>query len=1393
MKQPTVPTIYQEQRTILPEANIQIAQGIDWDSIGKNAANLGIEIVSKMREDEHETRVLALQTLQKDIARGVDTAAELNDWGRVDAIKQDYRNQIKNFVDGDIDDSTYIGSSLAERKLLSIARGFDADLDANIEKGKRGWSDTIAFENYERFRLSEEETLLKDPTYVDQALGNLEAMYKGLSNADINEPLNPVGYSANTRKLLFEIQKDRVDLLKAKEKMGGDPMNVQAAAEQARIKLIWAASRFGEAKKLHEAADKLAEKQDLSESEKQEVIKLRSQALKESVTGMQIRQSTMNGLVEQAKSDIVAGYPEDFVGPPDIPEGLSDPASDSSISTLMEFGLKAEDARAIIDAYEAEKEVGNKSTEFNLARKAMAGAVSTLKTTVDSIVSVAENKVRQINAALSYISEDDPRRVDLTIQREALIANTQRELYNRTLAPVLPPAFKESKRLLDFMDKGLMAFVGPSDLPVRFDEDNIDVVTFLTHNRYGSARDIYAYAQEKYNNFAGTMAPIPSGRSTGGGRRGTSEADLRDQRDTFALWTNQPMREPPTAERTRELSIRGMISLVGTTPDGNLIPLMDAVKMYEEGKFRGPIPTNRDIFMQTPYFGQLIDLVRSSTSVEEAQSIIDRVNKAFNADKVGEDIHPIPSNVIDPFMILVRKGTQPNLTEQLFLMMPDVSRSLVLDRLKKDPEFDQLRLGRMQRLNDGYIAEGKRSAPKLYLQSVEENPRYNALVIASANATVTAIRALPEKEGREETDAQKIARRNKEIIEEELVPKFLASFPQEFGITQEMLSGNIQLRKSFYDRFLPTIVSSISTSINQETGRIELSDNVDELVKDGVRDMVDSKWRWDKRYETWTTEEPTPQFVQTSIPKQRFEAMAGPDVGKENRLTALMLSQPQKLKLDDTSAKILGATVSDYPDFSAAQIQSRYEEDPYATLALLSMKVSSVGNVTDDQMFSALRQMTSDESMPKDNLTLMSIATASRMISVDTLPQEYPSKLKAMTLQVREDILSGAGRFRAVTTNKPSRNPTERGSLTTTVVVFDGDKPVFEFQPQQYNYNKSLDVVEKMDARDLEKSIRDNTLDQGFRDRLARLYLLKSGETDLEVSWDNPLVPGNEDAKLRYFVDRKTNHMYRHFVGSGSPVKLFEMPVSEESTKVFIDNATKTLNSSDEEFAKTLIGNKTTPPPLKDKAAEKLFKSGKVKSGLYRFNKTDTWYGPPQEEVYYTIRNADGGLDLYHANRTWIGEVGNLAADYRSGLSYWDKSNIRKVATLSKQTKTDWLLDLQSLLKDMPVEKSLNDLWLEEAPTGRSNKNIFGGSYVLPKDARSVLIEDPVIPIDKLGVVPTAPISKDNPVNAEIIRSKDKFYLVSKANLNIDQHFGVFGSIEDAKRYLEALQKFVDN
>jgi hypothetical protein len=372
-----------------------------------------------------------------------------------------------------------------------------------------------------------------------------------------------------------------------------------------------------------------------------------------------------------------------------------------------------------------------------------------------------------------------------------------------------------------------------------------------------------------------------------------------------------------------------------------------------------------------------------------------------------------------------------------------------------------------------------------------------------------------------------------------------------------------------------------------------------------------------------------------------------------------MLSEPTKIKLDDTSAKIIGATFSDYPNFTASSFKKNYDEDPYATLALLSSKVSSVGNVTDEQMFSALRQITTE--MPKDNLTLMSIAAASRMVSVDTLPSEYPAKLRTMTLQVREDILSGRGRFRAVTTNKPSRNPSERGSLTTTVAVFDGDKSVFEFQPQQYNYNRALDVSEKLDPSDLEKSIRDPAVDQKVRDRLVRMYFDRSGENEINIELVDPLLPrgvqrtGNKET--RYYVDKKTNYLYRHDVGYGDPVRVSVMP---------------------KDFSKE---------PQKTK----------------------------QEEFLKTV------------------------------------------------------------------------------PIGRSSKNIRGNSYVLPKDARSVLIEEPVIPIDKLGIVPTAPVSKDNPVNAEIIRSKDRFYLVSKANLNIDQHFGVFGSVEDANRYLEALKEFVDN
>jgi hypothetical protein len=1094
MKQPTVPVTYQEERTILPEPNIQISQGIDWESIGRSAANLGIEVVSKMREDENETKILGLQTLQKDVANGIKTASEINDFDRVDKIRQSYRDQVKGFVNGDIDDPTYIGNSMAERKLLAVARGFDADIELGIQESKQGWSDTLAFENYQQFRLSEEERLVQDPAYIEEALNNVNSMYERIAGVGIDKPLDAVGYSASTRKLLNEIQKDRVDLLKTKEKLGKEPMNVKTMAENARTQFMWAANRFSVSKELTKEANDLEEKPNLSESERQKITELRAKALREAITGGNIYKGAMQSLVEQAKTDIVSGYPEDFVGPPDIPQELLNPDSPEALETLFRFGIDPVDANAMLAAYSGQEELLGKNTEFKVARAMMSNAVSTLKQEADSIVSVAKMNVDLIDGQLSALPENDLRRIDLLIQRDAIIASTHKKLYERTLEPVLPPSFKSTKRLLDFIDKGWMAYAGIGDVPVRFDDDQIQLVSFLTNNGYGSAREVYSYAQQKYNQMLGANARIPTGLS--GGRDGTgSRRTIEDNRDKVRFWANGIPDTPPTQADVRRWSIEGMLAYVGAMDDGSLPPLPEALYRIENGLTTTmPIPSNRDIFMHTRYFADLVELVRYSVNEEEVQSWIDRVNKAFNADKIGEDIYPVDEKVTDSLESLIKVGAYPNITEQLFLFVPDVSRSRILDKLKKDESVDQLMVARLEMIDQEYKQKGKTSSPKLLLQSIAKDARFNGTVVARAKTVVAGIKAVPAEPKQKETEEESINRKNKETIEETVIPAILERMPKDFGIALEQLQGDKQLRKSFYDRFLPTIVSHLSPYIDPETNTIKIPDNMDSVTADIVKGFVDQKWRFDGRYGMWTQSPAPSQFLEQTISKQRFEARAGNDVGEANRLNALLISEPQKVQLDDTSARILVGTFSDYPNANAAMIKKNYEEDPYATLALLAMKTSSVGNITDAQLFSALRQITSDESIPKDNLTIMALATASRMIPVDTLPQDYPQKLRTMAAQVRDDITSKTGRFKVATTQKPSRNPDERGSLTETVVVFDGDRPIFELQPQQYSYNNSLDIIEKMTQEQLEKTLKDISVDKKFKDRVGLLALKKSGK-----------------------------------------------------------------------------------------------------------------------------------------------------------------------------------------------------------------------------------------------------------------------------------------------------------
>ena len=280
MKQPAVTQVYQEQRTILPEPNVQISQGIDWSSIGKSAADLGINIVQGMREDEFALKSSAMQKDQNDTERAIKVAIRVNDFASVDTIKSEYNKRTAKMIGGDPDDENFVGTNMAQRKLLNQTRGFNAALDSYLDESKFGWQEAIEEDSYSTFQIDTQRQILENPSYVDTAIEENDMLFRTISGQeDMSAPIKTVGLSASKRRLLFQIQKYGIDLRETKEKMTAAPKTVADVLTDNRQVLSFITDNLKRAKDFVDKADAIESKEDLSDEERSQALELRTQAL----------------------------------------------------------------------------------------------------------------------------------------------------------------------------------------------------------------------------------------------------------------------------------------------------------------------------------------------------------------------------------------------------------------------------------------------------------------------------------------------------------------------------------------------------------------------------------------------------------------------------------------------------------------------------------------------------------------------------------------------------------------------------------------------------------------------------------------------------------------------------------------------------------------------------------------------------------------------------------------------------------------------------------------------------------------------------------------------------------------------------------------------------------
>lgn len=267
--QPEKSTVFQEGRTILPQQQITISQGIDLGKIGQAAANLGIEAVSAVNDYKAQVTEAAIkkQTFATDAT--LKLAAERGDWTTYDAERSKFSKLVKQNLGFDPDKEEQPFGKVPAA-LLANTRSSLATWDNNKAIAQGEYKNLVELDNLQNFiNLSEADIQNLPPQqvqdYVDMTYRRgLEEIYRNRFGVEIFGLDPNTNLSKSDRALARGIESKWVDAqasaTRAMQGVKPPKTAVQEFEQRAEVGLVMADERIATALSDSEAVIRLFDK-----------------------------------------------------------------------------------------------------------------------------------------------------------------------------------------------------------------------------------------------------------------------------------------------------------------------------------------------------------------------------------------------------------------------------------------------------------------------------------------------------------------------------------------------------------------------------------------------------------------------------------------------------------------------------------------------------------------------------------------------------------------------------------------------------------------------------------------------------------------------------------------------------------------------------------------------------------------------------------------------------------------------------------------------------------------------------------------------------------------------------------------------------------------------------
>lgn len=1147
MERPSVIEPYQETPVIFPKPNIAVGPGFDWGAIAESGARLGLEFVEGWNKQTFNRKAMALQSLEDKTKQIVDLNLEVNDIDATNIALQEHEDAVVDLLG--FNPYSEEPSNEMAFKFAAKAREFRSNMDMATTKAQRGWTDTIAVDNYIKFSQGQQRSIADAPDKLEatnKAIETQRKMYEDISGGlQPGTPLKEKGFTVEQRKLLTQIEKDYTDLVEQRDKLEGKGQEPQlkTTSENVRGQVNLGLLLIEQANSLFEQADEIRKSGVPGAEATASGFEARANAL--ASTGYRNYSIARSWMVEAYKNDIM----NQVGGPVEFTE-VENPLSLEALQALVETGLVHGPTFEAVTDFEKKSQAlltNSAARAYKTQTDLYARQGVSAKARIDASVGQASTTLKALDEAISRANEagNSDAANALVEQKATVLINLRQEILQNNIIPFLQNEEVSQRALTKAFIPAPLPFVGAVNRAnytanflrgLDFSPDSLAVVQEIEGLNSGIISETYSHAIDKINALEKENIDVPKGSEA---VRKAQEKRVSDALRAVEYFMGEELEEgEPTSEDKRKMGLNLAQRRLSANADVSipsdqtriLPPVNEAIELAEKNKgndsFLGnKIPFTVETLMLTPWYGEVLENAGKMGNLEDARAYMQRAFNALTTD-VGNDIKVenlerirVNTPLNTPAQNMVEKYIKDDsknleLTATAFLFLPDNIRENIIARLGEVSQNNPTLDNRIEYLNYIHNSYNKTQSPIEFLRE-EKLPTPFQLRLAKDYAI-------------------ELEKHNKSIASNGRTQgsdyKDIAEFKGAYDKAFDQIIRGIQVpgysyvermsnsRRAYLEQtFGPMLLVEFAKNVD-ETGNIDLTKAQEATSR--LLEKLNTSWSRGRRFDSFeetftkTTGEPleTPTGVITTISKGVMSG-AGRDVPEADRAHVVGLSgnytyvpnstkEQQTLYLGQVGS-VDRITTTDYDNF--------VKKDPFSGLirfgvlanqSISQTRLSQLGKNQADSLDRLVVGGIGD--LPKDNFTVMSVMGAIALLDpMETNIDKAVATVQAKAAAIRKALVSKDTSSFSMEVREETSNqvPSQRAA---TIYVKSGDAVIAKFQPNTYSVSPvkaTKELVEPVltmtDEKIRTEYVFNPKLSQQTKDEYATQLLLNSDKTEI--------------------------------------------------------------------------------------------------------------------------------------------------------------------------------------------------------------------------------------------------------------------------------------------------------